>query len=125
SARPQTPRPGISRLSRLTAGPLRARSNASPPKQVYWLPVSAFLSPAAALAPALTKHLHEGFMVKRPAGSGALEFAVVSGLRAAQLIRGCTPRVEISTHKVITTAQLEVAAGKIVRLPFVAPDRTL
>ena len=56
-------------------------------------------------------------MVNRPAGTSALEFAVVSGLRAAQLMRGCTPRVE-STHKVITTAQLEVAAGKVVRLPF-------
>jgi DNA-directed RNA polymerase subunit K/omega len=55
-------------------------------------------------------------MVNRPAGTGALEFAVVSGLRAAQLMRGCTPRVE-SAHKVITTAQLEVAAGKIARLP--------
>jgi DNA-directed RNA polymerase subunit K/omega len=56
-------------------------------------------------------------VVNRPAGTSALEFAVVSGLRAAQLMRGCTPRIE-STHKVITTAQMEVAAGKIVRLPF-------
>jgi DNA-directed RNA polymerase subunit K/omega len=55
-------------------------------------------------------------MVNRPSGTNALEFAVVSGLRAAQLIRGSTPRIE-GTHKVITTAQLEVAAGKIVRLP--------
>ena len=55
-------------------------------------------------------------MVNRPAGTNALEFAVVSGLRAAQLMRGCTPRVE-GTHKVITTAQMEVAAGKVVALP--------
>jgi hypothetical protein len=46
----------------------------------------------------------------------AFEFAVVSSLRAAQLMRGCTPRVT-SIHKTIMTAQLEVAAGKVVRLP--------
>jgi DNA-directed RNA polymerase subunit K/omega len=44
------------------------------------------------------------------------EFAVVSGLRAAQLMRGCTPRV-VSTHKLIVTAQIEVAAGLIGRAP--------
>jgi DNA-directed RNA polymerase subunit K/omega len=44
------------------------------------------------------------------------EFAVVSGLRAAQLMRGCTPRVP-GTHKLIVTAQLEVAAGLIGRAP--------
>jgi DNA-directed RNA polymerase subunit K/omega len=57
-------------------------------------------------------------MIHRPAGTGALEFAVVSGLRAAQLMRGCRPRVE-SSHKVITTAQMEVAAGKVSRIPHV------
>jgi hypothetical protein len=31
-------------------------------------------------------------------------------------MRGCTPRVE-AAHKVITTAQLEVAAGHVVRVP--------
>jgi DNA-directed RNA polymerase subunit K/omega len=41
---------------------------------------------------------------------------VVSGLRAAQLLRGCTPRVP-STHKLIVTAQMEVAAGLIGRAP--------
>jgi hypothetical protein len=65
------------------------------------------------------KHFREGLMVTRPAGTSALEFAVVSSLRAAQLMRGCTPRIE-STHKLITTAQMEVAAGKIVPLPYVA-----
>ena len=44
------------------------------------------------------------------------EFAVMSGLRAAQLLRGCTPRVQ-STHKLIVTAQMEVAAGLIGRAP--------
>ena len=55
-----------------------------------------------------------------PPGMTGFEFAVVSGLRAAQLMRGCTPRVE-SSHKVITTAQMEVAQGKVVRIPFLAP----
>jgi DNA-directed RNA polymerase subunit K/omega len=51
-----------------------------------------------------------------PPGMTGFEFAVVSGLRAAQLMRGCTPRVP-STHKLIVTAQLEVAAGLIGRAP--------
>jgi hypothetical protein len=33
-------------------------------------------------------------MVKRPDGMNAFEFSVLSGLRAAQLSRGCTPRVD-------------------------------
>jgi hypothetical protein len=40
---------------------------------------------------------------------------VVSRLRAAQLMRGCTPHVP-QAHKATTTAQLEVAAGLIARL---------
>jgi DNA-directed RNA polymerase subunit K/omega len=56
-------------------------------------------------------------MIHRPAGTGALEFAVVSGLRAAQLMRGCAPRI-VSTHKVIMTAQMEVAAGLVTTLPY-------
>jgi hypothetical protein len=48
----------------------------------------------------------------------AYEFVVVSSLRAAQLMRGCIPRVA-STHKMMVTAQLEVAAGKIAA---VSPD---
>ena len=53
-------------------------------------------------------------MTHRPVGVNAFEFAVVSGLRAAQLTRGCIPRVE-GTHKYTVMAQLEVAAGKVVR----------
>ena len=53
-------------------------------------------------------------MVKRPEGMNAFEFAVLSGLRAAQLLRGCTPRVPRS-EKVTMTAQHELAEGKIVR----------
>jgi len=53
-------------------------------------------------------------MVQRPYGTNAFEFAVMSGLRAAQLTRGCIPRIE-SGHKNTVTAQLEVAAGKVRR----------
>jgi len=53
-------------------------------------------------------------MVKRPAGTNAFEFAVLSGLRAAQLQRGCTPRVPPS-EKVAVTAQHELAERKVVR----------
>jgi DNA-directed RNA polymerase subunit K/omega len=38
----------------------------------------------------------------------------VAGLRAAQLARGCTPRVA-GSGKVTVTAQAEVAEGKVVR----------
>ena len=51
-------------------------------------------------------------MVQRPVHMNAFEFVVLSSLRAAQLMRGCTPRVN-STQKMIMTAQLEVAAGKV------------
>jgi len=51
-------------------------------------------------------------MVKRPDDMKAFEFAVLSGLRAAQLHRGCTPRVEQSP-KVAVTAQHEVAERKV------------
>jgi DNA-directed RNA polymerase subunit K/omega len=53
-------------------------------------------------------------VIHRPAGVSAFEFVVLAGLRAAQLMRGCTPRVE-SGHKVMMTAQIEVASGKVAR----------
>jgi DNA-directed RNA polymerase subunit K/omega len=43
---------------------------------------------------------------------GSFEFAVLASLRAAQLARGCTPRVT-EDHKSVITAQLEVADGKV------------
>ena len=51
-------------------------------------------------------------MVKRPDGMNVFEFVVVSSLRAAQLHRGCTPRVAQSP-KAAVTAQQEVAEGKV------------
>ena len=54
-------------------------------------------------------------MVSRPYGTNAFEFVVVSALRAAQLMKGCTPRVPAG-YKHIVTAQLEVAAGKVSKI---------
>ena len=55
-------------------------------------------------------------MVKRPEQMNKFEFAIISALRAAQLMRGSVPRVA-SGHKIIMTAQLEVADGLVMRLP--------
>jgi hypothetical protein len=53
-------------------------------------------------------------VVKRPSECGAFEFAVLAGLRAAQLMRGCAPRIA-SAQKLIVTAQMEIAEGKVAR----------
>lgn len=55
-------------------------------------------------------------MVHRPAEGNAFEFVILSSLRAAQLMRGCSPRVPAST-KAIVTAQMEVAEGKVEQGP--------
>ena len=54
-------------------------------------------------------------LMRRPPAIGAFEFVVLSALRAAQLMRGCIPKVE-GAHKLTTTAQWEVASGKIVNI---------
>ena len=59
-------------------------------------------------------------MVKRPVDMNAFEFVVLCGLRAAQLHRGCTPRVEQS-EKVAVTAQHEVAERKVLPLRDMEP----
>jgi hypothetical protein len=56
-------------------------------------------------------------MIKCPDGMNVFEFAVLSGLRAAQLGRGCTPRVAPSP-KAAVTAQREVAARLVGRAPL-------
>ena len=53
-------------------------------------------------------------MIKRPDGMNPFEFAVLSSLRAAQLQRGCTPRVPPS-DKIAVTAQRELAERKVAR----------
>ena len=62
-------------------------------------------------------------MIQRPEGVGAFQFVVLATLRAAQLIRGCTPRVD-GMHKATVTAQLEVAEGKVMQV-FTRPDAVI
>jgi DNA-directed RNA polymerase subunit K/omega len=47
---------------------------------------------------------------------GAYQFAVLSSLRAAQLMHGCVPKVDIGTHKATTAAQLEISLGATAEL---------
>src|SRR6185295_18458528 len=54
-------------------------------------------------------------VVQRPRDIGAFQFVVLTSLRAAQLMRGCRPRVD-GAHKPIMIAQAEVAEGKVVQL---------
>ena len=54
-------------------------------------------------------------MVNRAPESNAFEFVVLATRRAHQLMRGCTPRMP-GTFKSTTMAQMEIAAGKVVRL---------
>ncbi|HEY5617274.1 MAG TPA: hypothetical protein VIK60_04975 [Vicinamibacterales bacterium] len=53
-------------------------------------------------------------MVIRPPHLNAYEFVVVSSLRAKQLLAGCVARLE-GPHNAATMAQMEVAAGRVVR----------
>jgi len=53
-------------------------------------------------------------MISRPSHLNAYEFAVVAGLRAQQLLAGCTPRVG-GDHSAATMAQMEVAEGYVAR----------
>jgi DNA-directed RNA polymerase subunit K/omega len=52
-------------------------------------------------------------MVRRPDGLNAFEFCILAGLRAAQLQRGCAPRVP-PCDKVAVTALHEIAEQKVV-----------
>jgi DNA-directed RNA polymerase subunit K/omega len=51
-----------------------------------------------------------------PIDTGRFAFVTVASLRAAQLMRGCTPRVAPGL-KLTKTAQREVAEGKVSSLP--------
>jgi DNA-directed RNA polymerase subunit K/omega len=51
-------------------------------------------------------------VIQRPAGMGAFQFVVLATLRAAQLMKGCTPRVD-GIHKATIIAQIEVAEEKV------------
>jgi DNA-directed RNA polymerase subunit K/omega len=56
-------------------------------------------------------------MIQLPPGLGKFEFVVVATLRAAQLMKGCRPKVE-TTHKPTVTAQVEVSEGKVWPLSY-------
>ncbi|HXT32300.1 MAG TPA: DNA-directed RNA polymerase subunit omega [Vicinamibacterales bacterium] len=45
------------------------------------------------------------------------EFVVVSGARAKQLQRGCTPKVQTVSQKPARTAMKEVKEQKVERIP--------
>jgi len=59
-------------------------------------------------------------VINRPNDIGAFKFAVLASLRAAQLCRGCVPRIE-GAHSVAITAQMEVAARAVVSHDAGAP----
>ena len=58
-------------------------------------------------------------MIQRPPGVGVFQFVILAALRAAQLTRGCRPRLE-GIHKNTVMAQLEVSEGMVMEL-FVTP----
>lgn len=57
-------------------------------------------------------------MITLPEDANSFEFARVASLRAAQLMMGCTARVERASKHTVT-AQREVAEGKVARIPLV------
>ena len=59
-------------------------------------------------------------MIQRPSGVGTFQFVVLASLRAAQLMRGCRPKVD-GEHKAAVIAQLEVSEGKVMQV-FTLPD---
>ena len=64
-------------------------------------------------------------LISRPGDMGGFHFAVLSTLRATQLIHGCRPRVD-GGHKPTVTAQMEVAEGHVLQMErVVTPDGAL
>ena len=53
-------------------------------------------------------------MIRPPHLMGSFEFVAIAALRAAQLARGCRPRVN-GNHTTAVFAQREVAEGKVTR----------
>jgi DNA-directed RNA polymerase subunit K/omega len=52
--------------------------------------------------------------MQRPPSIGAFQFVILASLRAIQLTRGCSPRID-GAHKNTVIAQLEVSQGKVVQ----------
>ena len=61
-------------------------------------------------------------MVPRPQDANPFTYVIVASLRAAQLMRGCVPRVEAHA-KAIVTAQREVSAGMVSQEEDATPVR--
>jgi len=61
-------------------------------------------------------------VVRRPVDIGAFQFVVVASLRAAQLTRGCLPKID-GPHKITVTAQMEVSGRHVAAVDM--PDATL
>ncbi len=60
-------------------------------------------------------------MIAPPPGVGVLQFVVLASLRAAQLMKGCRPKLE-GLHKPVFMALLEVSQGKVSELIVAAAD---
>lgn len=61
-------------------------------------------------------------MIRPPHQMGAFHFVALAALRAAQLTRGCLPRVD-GDHTTAVFAQREVAEGKVMPMPYLrAPE---
>jgi hypothetical protein len=58
-------------------------------------------------------------MIHRPPEANSFEFVWLAKHRAAQLMRGCTPRVS-DPSTAVTTAQREVACGAVRAAPRTA-----
>lgn len=52
--------------------------------------------------------------MRPPSGIGTFQFVVLASLRAAQLTRGCRPRID-GDHKKTVIAQIEVSQGEVVQ----------
>lgn len=62
-------------------------------------------------------------MIRPPHAMGAFEFVAVAALRAAQLARGCRPRVD-GDHTIAVLARREVAEGKVMSTAATASPLT-
>jgi len=60
-------------------------------------------------------------MIHPPQEMGNFEFVAIAALRAAQLTRGCRPRVE-GVHTTAVLAQREVAEGRVTRTDDTPPQ---
>jgi len=60
-------------------------------------------------------------MIHPPQEMGNFEFVAIAALRAAQLTRGCRPRVD-GVHTTAVLAQREVAEGRVTRTDDTPPQ---